>query len=110
MVHSSTVGIRLTNIYQSLSMHMNTLRCLHHADGVRQLLGALPLEFALGAVLAGADVLGDLVPALAAVLSTGSLPTDMAYTGCDSQLSAGTRPPPLFSCLSLGRHSSYYQA
>lgn len=43
------------------------------ADGVKQLLGALPLELALGAVLSGADVLATLLPALASALASGGL-------------------------------------
>jgi len=48
--------------------------------GVRQLLGPLSLELALGAALSGADLLGQLLPGLAAALATGSLPADAAHS------------------------------
>ena len=49
-------------------------------DGLQQLLGALSLELALGAVLSGADVVGQLLPGLAGLLATGGLPADAAHS------------------------------
>lgn len=54
------------------------------AGGVRQLLGPLALELALGAAMSGADVLGQLLPGLAGALATGSLPAAAAHSGCAS--------------------------
>lgn len=53
---------------------------------MKQLLGALPLELALGAVLSGADVLAALLPALATALASGGLPPAAASSGCADQL------------------------
>ena len=50
--------------------------------GVGRLLGALPLELSLGAVLSGVDVLTTLLPALAEALASGGMPPDAASRGC----------------------------
>ena len=52
------------------------------SGGVGRLLGALPLELALGAVLSGVDVLATLLPALAEALASGGMPPDAASRGC----------------------------
>lgn len=57
------------------------------ADGVRRLLGPLAVDVALGRVLAGGQGAAAVVPALAALLVTGSLPpTEAARATCASSL------------------------
>lgn len=52
------------------------------SGGVGRLLGALPLELSLGAVLSGVDVLTTLLPALAEGLASWGMPPDAASRGC----------------------------
>ncbi len=55
---------------------------IYVSGGVGRLLGALPLELSLGAVLSGVDALTTLLPALAEALASGGLPPDAASRGC----------------------------
>jgi hypothetical protein len=49
--------------------------------GVGRLLGTLPLELSLGAVLSGVDVLAALLPALSEAMASGGMPPDAASWG-----------------------------
>ena len=64
-------------------MYQRRKVCIHYVSGgVGRLLGALPLELSLGAVLSGVDVLMTLLPALAEALASGGMGPDAASRGC----------------------------
>jgi hypothetical protein len=64
-------------------MYQRCGNCINYVSGgVGRLLGALPLELSLGAVLSGVDILTTLLPALAEALASGGMPPDAASRGC----------------------------